>query len=230
MQTMQAIAAALATATTHEDIRPAVHAITQLAGMENFALLRFRGGRNEHLVQVVHTAPASHAARFERPDYWHASPIVRAQLAGPTPAFYGDNTHPDGAPGFEHGLAVNSAEDRGSIVLILARTAPAVSPAEKMEAMRMAYFGMPAMGDALRRLHLAACPLSSRQIDCLRYHLAGHTAAETGRALQLGTRTVEEYLVRAREHLQASNSLAAAVLAIDHGWISLPEVSALMTG
>lgn len=229
MAVLEPITEAFAAASNYDDLRTPLRAVAQLAGMQNYVVLRLRGGSFEHLVQLMHTAPASHAERFSQAEYWHASSTVREQLAGAAPSFFAGAglAAPGDTPGFEHGFALTAGEPRGAYILMLARSSP-VSEAEKFGVLSTTFPALHPLALALERLHLAACPLSPRQLDCLRHSLAGHKAAETGRALQLGTRTVEEYLVRARDHLQVPNSLAAAMRAVDQGWIKLHEVTALM--
>lgn len=229
MPALEPVAAAFAAACKYDDLRIPLRAVAEHARMQNFAALRLRGAGLSRLVQVVHTAPASHREQFEQPAYWHSLRGIREQLSGAPPTFYSNTADgPAEAAGFEHGCIISNAEQRGAVVLLLARPAQAIDRAEMMDILRPAIFSLVHLADCFDRLLQAACPLSSRQLDCLRHHMAGHTSAVTARELQLSARTVEEYLVRAREHLKAPNSLGAAMHAIDHGWITHSEVIALM--
>lgn len=227
MSSLDALDAELNAASQLPELVPPLHALAKSAGLTNFAILRLRGASFEHLVQLVHSAPAPHADTVENAGYWRSSSLIQTQLARCMPQFYEGGPAPADVPGFEHGVITAMGEARGVVMLVLARSTP-IAMDERLDIMRCAVIALPRLEATLSRLQLAACPLSARQLDALRHCLAGFTAAETGRALNVGTRTVEEYLLRARQHLQVNNSLAAAMRAIDMGWLSLSEVQALL--
>jgi DNA-binding CsgD family transcriptional regulator len=231
MDDFAAIDAALASAERYVDLAAPLAAIAAAAGMTHYVSLRPRGAADENLVQIVHNAPASHAERCDSVAYWQESTLVQQLLEQRRPIAYDGRTSwaaPADIPSFEHGVAACVREERGACLLFLARGERPVEDAELMNAMRVVMLCAARMLDTFARLQINACPLSARQLDCLRHAMAGHTAAETARALNLSARTVEQYLSRARDHLAVPNSLKAAVHAIDQGWITTAEVYALL--
>lgn len=65
-----------------------------------------------------------------------------------------------------------------------------------------------------------ACPLSSRQIDCLRWVRAGKTDAEIGVLLGISARTVHNHLEKAKAVLNTPKRAVAALEAWQRGWLS----------
>lgn len=231
MVTFQTSEAAFARVRDNADLREPLRCLAAAAGMDNYIALRLRGVSTLHLTQLVHSAPASHAERCEDVAYWRNSTLVQQLLKLSAPIVYEGNVTwapPADIPGFEHGVAACVMEHRGACLLFLSRSGPPVTPAEQLDCILAATLGVARVADCLVRLQGNDCPLSERQLDCLRHAMAGHTATETARALKISARTVEQYLSRAREHLSAPTSLAAAVHAIDHGWMHPAEVIALM--
>lgn len=218
---------ALQAADDYEALAPPMRQIAAMAGMSHFAALRLRGANFEHLVQIVHNSPSSHAEQLQQAAYWHRSPTLQKLLRASPPLMYEGNVNweaPADVPGFEHGVAYASSEERGALILFLARAAPAVAREELLAALRTVAFAAPMLLTCFERLHLKACPLSMRQLDCLRHIMAGFNAEETATALDIGPRTVEQYLERARAHLGTATSLATAVVAIDQGWMKPSQV------
>jgi len=216
---------------TYDDLAVPMGTLAATAGMTHYAAIRVRGRSFMTLLQQVHNAPDSHAPRIKDLAYWRDSTLVQRLLRGSPPMSYGDGPTkepPGDIPGFEYGVAASMLEPRGACVLVLGRTTPPVTEAEAMESHLAAMLAVARISECLQSLDHQPCALSARQLDCLRYAMAGQTATQTGRALGLSARTVEEYLERARHALGSPNTLAAAVQAIDLGWITPAEVYALM--
>lgn len=226
----KAIDDAFAGVQSYEDLHAPMAVLAATAGMTHYAALRVRGATFMTLLQQVHNAPESHIEQARDLAYWRASPLVSRLISGTPPCAYDGSTDqaaPADIPGFKYGVAASCIELHGACLLFLARDSHAITASETMQTHMVSMLGATRMHDALSRLNADGCQLSSRQLDCLRHAMAGHTAAETARALGLSARTVEQYLERARGHLGAPNSLAAAVRAIDQGWITPAEVYAL---
>ncbi len=67
------------------------------------------------------------------------------------------------------------------------------------------------------------CPLSPRQIECLRWARAGKTDAEIGVLLGISARTVHNHLEKAKSILNTPKRAVAATEAWARGWLTLPE-------
>lgn len=66
----------------------------------------------------------------------------------------------------------------------------------------------------------AACPLSERQIDCLRWVHAGKTDVEIGLLLGISPRTVHNHLEKAKALLNTPKRAVAAFEAWRRGWLA----------
>lgn len=214
-----------------EDLREPMAALAAAAGMSHYAVLRTRGASSPTLSHQLHNAPKGSSADFSDTNYWRSSPLFASLIGGAPPVTFGSNQRLPAlarAPGFEEGSAAVALEPRGACMLILARSGPPLGDAEQLEGHLAAMLGVTRLSDKLQQLDAMQCPLSKRQLECLRHAMAGHTATATALALGVGARTVEQYLGRARDLLGAPNTLSAAVRAIDQGWITTAEVYALM--
>ncbi|MEJ1934488.1 helix-turn-helix transcriptional regulator [Nostoc sp. NIES-2111] len=199
--------------------------------MSHYAVLRTRGANSPTLSHQLHNAPRGCCADFSDAGYWRSPPLFVSLIGGGPPVTFGTNQRlpaPARAPGFEEGSAAVALEPRGACILILARSGPPLIGTEQLQGHLLAMLGVTRLSDKLQHLDAVQCPLSRRQLECLRHAMAGHTATATARALGVGPRTVEQYLERARDVLGAPNTLSAAVRAIDRGWITTAEVYALM--
>lgn len=164
------IEAALDSVERYEDMRSPLQALATTAGMQSYAAIRLRGAASNQLIQVFHNAPESHAGQCETADYWHASSLVQRLLNRAPPLFFDgrvDTAAPSEIPGFEHGVAACTWEERGACLLVLARSKP-LAPNEQMTAVRPAMLVAARLLEALSKLHAKACPLSDRQLDCKR--------------------------------------------------------------
>lgn len=64
------------------------------------------------------------------------------------------------------------------------------------------------------------CPLSARQVDCLRWVRAGKTDAEIGVLLGISARTVHNHLEKAKAILNTPKRAVAALEAWQRGWLA----------
>lgn len=71
-----------------------------------------------------------------------------------------------------------------------------------------------------------SCPLSTRQIECLRWARAGKTDAEIGVLLGISARTVHNHLEKAKSILNTPKRAVAAAEAWAQGWLALPAHAA----
>ena len=65
-----------------------------------------------------------------------------------------------------------------------------------------------------------ACPLSNRQVECLRWVRAGKTDAEIGMLLGISARTVHNHLEKAKAILNTPKRAVAALEAWQRGWLA----------
>lgn len=65
-----------------------------------------------------------------------------------------------------------------------------------------------------------ACPLSNRQVECLRWVRAGKTDAEIGVLLGISARTVHNHLEKAKAILNTPKRAVAALEAWQRGWLA----------
>ena len=77
----------------------------------------------------------------------------------------------------------------------------------------------PVAGALERRL--ASDPLSAREVDVLRLVAAGRANREVGDELGLTENTVKGYLKTILSKLGAADRTAAAIIAVQRGWIEL---------
>ena len=64
------------------------------------------------------------------------------------------------------------------------------------------------------------CPLSGRQVDCLRWVQAGKTDAEIGMLLGISPRTVHNHLEKAKAAFNTPKRAVAAFEAWRRGWLA----------
>ena len=65
------------------------------------------------------------------------------------------------------------------------------------------------------------CPLTNRELEALKWTLAGKTAWEAGAIMKIATGTVNCHLTAAKDKLDAANKIGAALKALRLGWISV---------
>lgn len=81
------------------------------------------------------------------------------------------------------------------------------------------YFALRGREIVERPDHVAASPLSARQVDCLRWVQAGKTDAEIGLLLGVSPRTVHNHLEKAKALLNTPKRAVAAFEAWRRGWL-----------
>lgn len=131
------------------------------------------------------------------------------------------------ALGYRSGICAAFHDNRSqSVHLVLASDAPTFTDDGSWTAYSIAFLAANTLLQAVSRIDNesdALIELTHRERDCLLYVLAGASAKVTARALDIGTRSVNQYLERARQRLGASNSFQAALAAARLGLIDSDE-------
>jgi len=126
--------------------------------------------------------------------------------------------------GYDHGCAIYMRGAKSGCLVVFATDQP---PTSIMELMMAASASAQSMLPWFALAPAKACPLSERELQCLLYYLASSSTKEAAGALGISARTVEGHLERARIRCGVENTLAAAMMAIDEGWIQPSEVRRL---
>lgn len=120
--------------------------------------------------------------------------------------------------GFECGVASLMRGERRVCVVIFAGAEPT------MEMLGAANVSAQCALQWFATLPNKVCPLSERELQCLRFYAARFDAIQTGQALGISASTVNGHLSRARLRCGVESTLAAAMLALDEGWIQPSEI------
>lgn len=208
---------------TAEAFAAAMTAVAQGAGADHYLAVRLRGGQLDEVVQVIHDAPRPELVQGMK--HWSLMRLLDGLRASPLPVVFGDGAAP--APevaGFASGAAAIAHENRGAVVIVLGNAAAAV-PADGATLMvQTALLAAHHALDGLKLLHMASCPLSERELQCLQLAFASEKSSKAiGLMLGISARTVEHYLEQARAKLGVDSTLAAGIRAVDQGWMDLPR-------
>jgi DNA-binding CsgD family transcriptional regulator len=205
--------------------------LTHALSMQHFVVVRFVGPVLPAVAQFAHNAPAASFDQIDDVEQLGKWPVISAMRDGMRPLVFGSShdprSLPDGPAGFRTGVAVARVERRGRTVVVMGMAGPEPDLQTLGRVTGMATVVSNYASMSLERLHLAACPFSERQLECMRYAFANYSAKETAKLLGVSFRTVEEYLARARERFGVQTSAAAAWRALDNGWITLQEIQKL---
>jgi len=224
----------LIVATRPDQVAASVAAIAAGMGMERYSVIDMQGD----VAALHHNAPTELVGEVASLVHCANDPIVARAQASPIPFRWeagegGAWRDRHGDHGYRSGVAaahwVGGAA--GSIV-ILSCAADRIADGYVEAAMRWPVLAAAMLADAFRRLgdtREPQCPLAARELDCLLHAIAGRSAKQTARSLGIDYRTVEKYLERARDKLQASSSYAAATSALRHGWLDIGQALELAT-
>ena len=218
----------LGAAQTVDELGDSLQAACDRMGIERYLILRFVGISRPRLAQIVHNADDDGTAYIEDLAKLSRWSVVHEMRKFGRPTTFGADA-PIAAPaGFGRGAAALSPKNRSSCIAILCGDGLNLRDDDVCIAlMSMAAIMAAQIHDSLAAIQARECPLTKQELQCLARAMAGETAKETARNLGLGVRTVEEYLARARKRLDANNSMAAGITAIDNGWLSLDQVRRL---
>lgn len=217
----------LQAAATRDEITRSTAALTEGMGLERYVIVDVRAGQ---IAGVHHNGPVELndqlAFGTDRIlDRARASNTAFAWQAA-SETWFGQH----GELGYRAGVAGASFDPSGSgCITIAACSSPSIPAEHEYSLLGYAVLAAVHIGAALRPLAAtpSACPLSERELDCLLHALAGRTAKETARALDIGARTVEQYLERARARMKAQTTYAAATIALRRGWLDMKRASEL---
>jgi DNA-binding CsgD family transcriptional regulator len=224
------IAAALETlqsATGHNDIANGAAALTEGMGLERYVIVDVRAGL---ITGIQHNG----SAELDDQMTVSADPILARARTSRIPFVWqadsGTWRDLNGSLGYRAGVAATFFDPGGSgCILVASGSAHSIPPEHEIALLGYVVMAAVQIGSALPLFARtnSGCPFSARELDCLLYALAGRSAKETARALDIGARTVEQYLERARARLQAPTSYAAATIALRRGWLDLEQASEL---
>jgi DNA-binding CsgD family transcriptional regulator len=216
---------ALGTAPSIEAFTAVMERVAHGLAMPHFAVIRFGGVYEPRMLQLSHNAPAESLPFFTDFALLGQWSVLQNMREGLRPIVF--KSEESDVAGYRAGVAAACVEPRGRTIVVCGRDSPDVPGDLVARQMSMTMLAATHAAACLRVLHLAACPFTDRELECLRYTLAAFSAKETARLLDVSFRTVEEYLARARERFKVSTSVAAAALALDNGWINYENVSRL---
>jgi DNA-binding CsgD family transcriptional regulator len=223
----------LGSAQTAPEFGALAEKLTEGFGMDRYIVIDVRNGT---LAGLHHNAPAHLSADIENLATADSDPILGKARVSRMPFAWGRG---DGGPwreaygslGYHSGIAGVTWDGVGSGVIALFSSEADGLPEEIIGSLLgFVVLAAVTMSTPLRRLAprpLAECPFTARELDCLRYALAGKSSKETARSLGIGARTVNQYLERARTRLQVKTTYAAATIALRRGWIDMQEASEL---
>ena len=172
---------------------------------------------------------------YVRNGYWEDDPAVKQLLAQARPFAWSEALAQYRSRGaeavmgacFEHthcreGFVV-PVRDTDGAVLTAAFSGPAVDLSPEVRgALYLAgtYFVLRGREIVEAFVPPPPCPLSARQIECLRWVRAGKTDFEIGLLLGISARTVHNHLEKAKAILNTSKRAVAASDACDRGWLA----------
>lgn len=228
---------ALGVAVDASGIAAGASSLIEALGFQRYSIVDMRGGMGPLVNALYHNSPASLAADASSMGGLLDDSVLNKARKSLIPFAWRAGQHVDAwrhahaEDGYRSGVAAYSHTGNGSGCVVILSWAGDQVP-EDIEPVVLAYTLMAAvtLGDRLKRFAVAPqaeCPLSERELDCLRYAMAGKSAKETARALGIDARTVQQYLERARSKLRVANSYAAAMAAVRSGWLTIAEAMEL---
>lgn len=213
---------ALTAPASADELARALAEVCKLSGGDRFIFIQLRGFSDHSILSVAHNGSADAESRM-RPDDPALVRLVHAFGGfGPPIALTPDCETALDVDGYAFGVAAIARAEWGGCIVVFAcgETAPAADELLAMMsgaqlAVQCALGGLPRTVEG---------PLSQRELDCLRYYMAGKDPRQTAQALGISARTVEGHLARVRLRLSADNTLAAAIYALKAGWIFPSEI------
>ncbi|WP_457425627.1 response regulator transcription factor [Roseateles sp. P5_E7] len=220
---------ALTTAASLEQFSHAMQAICVEAGAERFIALKLRGLGQREVVQVFHSGGPRVEEMLGPPRHLAFDHLVVMLCNAPLRSvFVGAGTeHEVKVDGYSHGAAALARDKRFGCLVLFARRAPAIADAERMQLLSCASLAAQLALAGFATTPLKPCPISSRELNCLRYFVNGYGTKETAQALGISARTVEGHFDRARLRCGVDTTLAAALMALSEGWLEPSEVRRL---
>lgn len=215
-----------------DDLAATSEALAAAMGLERYMIVDVRSGL---IGGVYHNAPpllAADAGSLERISDDAIAERGRSSLR-PFAWQCQDGTwrHKGADLGYRSGVSCGAWGSAGSgCIAMFSGSAPSVPTKHLTTLLTYTVSAAMYLAASLRQLPLQPrfeCPFTKRELDCLLYALAGFSAKKTARALGVSTRTVDEYLARARFRLGVSNSYAAATSAMKRGWLDVQKAAEL---
>jgi len=212
---------ALSSPESATDFSNAMGQLCTASGADHFLAIRMRGVDLGDVVQVIHNAPVPDLVNGMR--HWSLVRLLDTMRATALPHVFGPGAAPGPeVPGYVTGVACKAVEPRGAVVVVLGRTESEPLGEATMPLVQAALLAAHHSISGLSKLHALACPLSDRELECLRLAFVGELSSrQIAKELQISARTVEHYLDQARAKLGADSTLAAGVKAVNQGWMDL---------
>jgi DNA-binding CsgD family transcriptional regulator len=218
---------ALSAPESQEQFFAAMEDAAKLAAADHFLVVRLHGSDLAEVARVIHSGGAAADGRLGLPLHWTAERMLDVMRPGGVPKVFGDGGTPGiDVTGFQQGVAALAIDGAGGCVVYLGLRSSPSSDEAMWTLMSTAQLCAQHALSGLERVQ-KACPLSSRELDCLRHFMANKSTKETARLLGISDRTVEAHLKHARMRCGVEATLTAAVMAINEGWIDLPSVRAI---
>ena len=127
------------------------------------------------------------------------------------------------APGFTSGVAAASTGPRDACVLVFGCTDAALRPDTRALVRGYTLLTATYTSGPMAHLPSAACPLTDRELDCLRLAAMGMSSKEAAPLLGISWRTDDVFLARARGRLGVDTTFGATMSRLDYGWINMDE-------
>lgn len=236
-----AIAEALGTlgaASSVEQVQSGTAALAAGMAFERYVVLDVRGGGG--VTGLLHNAPIGIAAQLTDVDQLTADSVVSRARGSRLPFVWGSTDVPAGPyfqanadAGYRSGLAASNWNGGSyGVVLLMSDSGEGIPDDDHVMLLGYASLAASQLLEAFERTRTLAAadgtPLTSRELDCLLYVLAGLSGKTTARALGIGTRTVAQYLERARIKLRAQTSYEAATMAVRRGLLDTQRAADLI--
>jgi DNA-binding CsgD family transcriptional regulator len=207
-----------------DELGDVLQAVCDSAGIRRYAIVRIVGVGSPRIAQLMHNADDDATEFIEDAAKLSSWRVLQEVRKHGRPMLFGMDGQEAGPAGFGRGVAALANKSRSKCIAILGCDGVDIEPDAGVVLMSAAMIMAAHVHDSLEAIHIKQCPLTRQELVCVAHALAGDSAKETARKLSLGVRTVEEYLARARSRLAAPSSMAAGIMAVDHGWITLDQV------
>ena len=189
-------------------------ALAASVGLPNYLALHLDGSRPRFAAHRT-TSRRSTSSRLSQSD------LVSRLLVRIVPVAM---DHDLGIDALRYGIAASVPSGSDSCVVFMGRPEGPMNAESLADLMGIVTLATAHLLAAMTRIARAACPLSTRELQCLFLATNGLSAKATARRLGISQRTVENHLARCRTRLAASTTLAAALEAARRGWLSFTDL------
>ncbi|HEY1129178.1 MAG TPA: helix-turn-helix domain-containing protein [Roseateles sp.] len=220
---------ALAAPPSAERFATAMQEIAESEGADRFLVLKLQGLAKRELAEVIHNGGSAVDRLLGHPrDLVFDRLTMALSLNGPS-LMIGPGSYALPMDGYANGAATINRDKRFGCVVVFARES-AIGDDERMGMLAAAALAATMALAGFNCAPAKACTLTDRELECLRFYVAGVSPKATAAALEISARTVEGHLKQARMRCAVDNTLAAAMMALNEGWIEPSDIRRLAAG